>query len=339
MIPYLLFPMTRLISRYSIDRSHPDGVCGKDLAIAPSMPVKTRDHKRGRIGGSTTDDAAMNALDAAWQAVLAVREHARNGSLSLPFELAFAGQRVRIDADQRWCLEPDPGSAVVEFLDLYLPLALVPRGRSFALAHLAQSLDGRIATAGGASQWLTGEADLQHTHRLRALADAVLVGAVTVRQDDPRLTVRRCAGPQPVRVVLDTQLSLDDGRQVFRDGAARTLVLAAADCALGRTRLGGAEIVAVPRDGEKLAPQAIRAALAERGLHWLFIEGGGVTVSRFLAAGLLDRLQIAIAPVLLGSGRPSLALPEIGDLAHALRPEVRQFRLGEDILVECLFHA
>jgi riboflavin biosynthesis pyrimidine reductase len=78
-------------------------------------------------------------------------------------------------------------------------------------------------------------------------------------------------------------------------------------------------------------------ALAARGLTWLFIEGGGITVSRFLAAGVLDRLQIAIAPLLLGSGRPSLALPEIGDLTHALRPRMRRFALGDDTLIECIF--
>src|SRR5581483_374960 len=111
----------------------------------------------------------------------------------------------------------------------YLPLALRPHRHSFVLAHLAQSLDGRIATMGGESQWLTGEADQHHTHRLRALADAVIVGAGTVRQDNPRLTVRHCSGDQPVRVVLDASLALPRERDVFCDGAAKTLVIAAAD--------------------------------------------------------------------------------------------------------------
>jgi diaminohydroxyphosphoribosylaminopyrimidine deaminase/5-amino-6-(5-phosphoribosylamino)uracil reductase len=94
--------------------------------------------------------------------------------------------------------------------------------------------------------------------------------------------------------------------------------------------------VPLPREGERLAPAAIRAALARRGLFWLFVEGGGVTVSRFLAAGALDRLQIALAPVILGSGRPSLQLPEIAGLSGALRPRVRHVPLGDDILIECI---
>ena len=279
----------------------------------------------------------MDALDTAWEAVLTLRRRARAGALLLPLELPLAHGRLTIAENGRWRVSREMGGPAADLLALYLPLAIVPPRRRFAVAHLAQSLDGRIATAGGSSQWLTGETDLRHTHRLRALADAVVVGAATVRQDDPRLTVRRCAGSQPVRVVLDTQLTLDERQQVFSDGAAATLVLAAADCVRGRTRLGAAEIVGLPRDGERLAPAAICDALAARGLHWLFVEGGGVTVSRFLAAGILDRLQIAIAPVLLGSGRPSLSLPEIGDLAHALRPRVRRFTLGDDVLIECIF--
>ena len=70
------------------------------------------------------------------------------------------------------------------------------------------------------------------------------------------------------------------------------------------------------------------AALAERGLNWLFIEGGGFTVSRFLERGLLDRLQVTISPVIIGSGRPGIQLPEIGDLSQALRPRTRRFDLG-----------
>jgi riboflavin biosynthesis pyrimidine reductase len=101
-----------------------------------------------------------------------------------------------------------------------------------------------------------------------------------------------------------------------------------------------AEVVSVPRAsaGPGLDPRAIRAALAARGLHWLFIEGGGATVSKFLQARALDRLQITIAPVIIGSGRPSIALPEILDLSASLRPQTRRFELGVDTLIECVFN-
>lgn len=232
---------------------------------------------------------------------------------------------------------PPPGAAS-PLSELYGPLCEARRNGTFAVAHLAQSLDGRIATAGGLSQWLSGAADLLHTHRMRALADAVIVGANTVLHDDPQLTVRRCAGANPLRVAIDPERRLDGSQRMLRDGAAPTLVLAAADRARAGEALGGAEVVPVARSASGLDPHEIRRILAGRGLSRLFIEGGGITVSRFLAAGALDRLQITIVPLILGSGRPSIVLPEITDLRNALRPRTRRFDLGDDIMIECIFH-
>jgi riboflavin-specific deaminase-like protein len=218
--------------------------------------------------------------------------------------------------------------------ELYLPLL-----RHFAeqgglvVAHLGQSLDGRIATASGASQWITGDDDLLHTHRMRALADAVVVGAGTVAADDPLLTVRRCPGESPVRVVIDADARLGPDHRVFLDG--RTLHLVANDAR--RRAFHPAERIELPRVDGRIPVGAILAALRRRGLRWIFVEGGGVTVSRFLAEDMLDRLQLAIAPVLLGSGRPSLVLPEIADPARGLRPSMRRLALGRDLLVECIF--
>lgn len=222
--------------------------------------------------------------------------------------------------------------------ELYGPLCEAARRGPFVIAHLAQSLDGRIATRSGVSRWLSGDADLLHTHRMRALADAVIVGANTVLHDDPQLTVRRCLGANPLRVVIDAERRLDGSQRVFRDGAADTLLLAAADRAGTGERVGNAEVLPVPRTAHGLDPREICRLLAARGATRLFIEGGGVTVSRFLAARALDRLQITVAPVILGSGRPSLVLPEISDLRDSLRPRTRRFVLGDDVMFECDFH-
>jgi diaminohydroxyphosphoribosylaminopyrimidine deaminase / 5-amino-6-(5-phosphoribosylamino)uracil reductase len=245
-------------------------------------------------------------LDAQWQAVLACRRGA-----GIP----------RGDS---------------ELVELYGPLCAVPPGESFAIAHLAQSLDGRIATLNGASQWISGDEDLRHTHRLRALADAVIVGADTILHDDPLLTVRRCSGSHPARIVIDPNRKLAPHHRVFTEESAPTLVIAAADCA-NTTRLGHAEILRLPRANGIIAPADIRTALAARGLHWLFVEGGGMTISHFLDAGCLDRLQLTVAPMILGSGRPSLTLPEIAAPGLARRPKVRRASLGEDTLFECIF--
>jgi diaminohydroxyphosphoribosylaminopyrimidine deaminase / 5-amino-6-(5-phosphoribosylamino)uracil reductase len=247
---------------------------------------------------------------------------------------------TRGETQWRAVLEARRGGAPLHFdagelQPLYGPLCAVAPGECFTVAHLAQSLDGRIATTPGASRWISGEEDLRHTHRMRALADAVIVGAETIRHDDPLLTVRRCAGDSPVRVIIDPQRRLASHYQVFRDRSAQTIVIAA-EHAAGES-LPNVEIVTLPRDGAAIAPRAIQAALAARGLHWLFIEGGGVTVSHFLEAGCLDRLQLAVAPLLLGSGRPSLTLPAVSAPSNGVHPEIRRFAFGRDTLFECIF--
>ena len=219
---------------------------------------------------------------------------------------------------------------------LFGPLLAPPRAADgcMVVGRLAQTLDGRIATASGSSQWIGGEGDILHTHRLRALCDAVVVGAGTVRQDDPRLTTRECAGPHPVRVVLDTDRRLSGEYRLFREGPP-TLLLAAEDAA-GSDRLGIAEVVRLPRDPAQggLDIPAILGALAARGLRRIFVEGGGVTVSRFLAAGCIDRLHVTVAPVLLGSGIPAFTLPEAARIADGLRFAWTVHAMPPDVLFD-----
>ncbi|GAA0590097.1 RibD family protein [Craurococcus roseus] len=220
---------------------------------------------------------------------------------------------------------------------LFAPLLAPPSAADgcVVVGRLAQTLDGRIATLSGSSQWIGGRGDILHTHRLRALCHAVVVGAGTVRHDDPLLTTRECEGPDPVRVVLDTDRRLGPDRRVFAAGGPPTLLVCAED-APGPDRLGAAEVVRLPRDpvaGGLLLPALLRF-LASRGLPRVFVEGGGVTVSRFLAAGCLDRLHVTVAPVLLGSGIPAFTLPEAARIADGLRFRWTPYALDPDVLFD-----
>lgn len=201
------------------------------------------------------------------------------------------------------------------------------------IGRLAQTLDGRIATATGSSQWIGGPGDILHTHRLRALCHAVVVGAGTVRHDDPRLTTREVPGPDPVRVVIDTDRRLSTGFKVFSDGPP-TLLACATD-APGADTHGHATVLRIPREQTGgIAPGALLRALAARGLTRIFVEGGGLTVSRFLAAGCLDRLHVTVAPVLLGSGIPAFTLPEVPRIADGLRFTWTVHEIAPDILLD-----
>ena len=262
----------------------------------------------------------------AWRSLLAAAAVTRHGAP--PPDLEWLVRLV--DA---YALAPDAPDPVRALLELYVPLCLVPAGRSFAVGHLGQSLDGYIATASGDSYYVTGPDNVRHLHRLRALASAVVVGAGTIERDDPQLTVRHVAGPNPVRVVLDPSSRLDARRRVFTDGAAPTLVVHAAG--IDASAPGSAEIVRIPVEGGRLNLAVLLERLRERGLASVFVEGGGSTVSRFLEAGLLDRLHVAIAPLVLGSGRPGLTLPARERIAECLRPAHRVFTMGSDVLFDC----
>ena len=241
---------------------------------------------------------------------------------------------LHVDPGGAWRTSAPASDAARELLDLYLPLQLESDP---VIGQIGQSLDGRIATEQGHSHYITGSADIRRLHRLRALVDAVIVGAGTVAADDPRLTVRHVEGENPVRVVLDPNGRLDDDRAVFRDGAARTVVVRRAPA--GRTRARPTrDLLELPADESsadgRVAPSAILAALRAQGLSRILVEGGGVTVSRFLEAGVLTRLHVTVAPMVIGSGRHALTLPPVPSLDHALRPPCRRFPLGDDVLFD-----
>lgn len=239
-----------------------------------------------------------------------------------------AGDGITVAADGTWQAAHPISPDAAQLLDLLLPVAC--GGATCVVAQIGQSLDGYIATASGDSRYVTGVQSRVHLHRLRALVDAVVVGVGTVVADDPALTVRHVTGPNPARVVLDPHGRAPHDARVFNEDGAATwhAVCDPTQAAPGATAL------VLPRGDSTATVRALLQQLARHGLRRVLVEGGGITISHFLQAGLLDRLHVTVAPLLLGSGRRTLVLPEIKSLQSALRPRCRSYALGEDRLYD-----
>lgn len=234
-----------------------------------------------------------------------------------------------------WVAVADADDPRRPLLDLYLPICSATPAHPIVVGHLGESLDGFIATRTGDSQFVTGRENILHLHRLRALCGAVIVGAGTVAADDPQLTTRHVEGANPLRVIFDPGRRLTQEYRVFHDEAAPTLYACARSLTNGETRIGHATVLALDEGAPGVAVAGLLRELRDRGCYRIFVEGGGVTVSSFLEADLLDRLHVAIAPLLIGAGRPAIRLAGREALRDCRRPQHRVFRMGGDVLFDC----
>ncbi len=197
----------------------------------------------------------------------------------------------------------------------------IEAGRPLVTLKTATTLDGRIAARSGASRWITGEAARAAAHGLRARHDAVLIGAATLRQDDPALTVRLPGLPArpPVRVVLAGRRPLPLKSKLLAKSRLAPVWIVAASLKAPMPR--GVEIINLGgRAGTLPKPATVLRALAERGITRLMIEGGGAIAAAFVRAGLVDRLVwFRAASILGGDGIAALAAIGIGEPAKAPR--------------------
>jgi diaminohydroxyphosphoribosylaminopyrimidine deaminase/5-amino-6-(5-phosphoribosylamino)uracil reductase len=218
----------------------------------------------------------------------------------------------------------------------------VNTGFPFVTLKAAVTLDGKIASRSGQSKWITGEAARTETHRMRADADAILVGIGTVLADDPRLTVRHVEGVDPIRVVLDADLRTPPDAAVLDpkgESSAPAWIFHAEGADPARkdalTR-PGVELIAVPRHPRGVELSAVLKALGERDVVRLLVEGGARVHGSFLEAGLADRAAIFIAPRIMGDADAvSFAVGGVVDsvdgLARLVHTEIR--KIGNDWLV------
>jgi 3,4-dihydroxy 2-butanone 4-phosphate synthase/GTP cyclohydrolase II len=189
--------------------------------------------------------------------------------------------------------------------------------RPYTVLKYAQTVDGRIATTGGDSKWISGEQERRVSHALRAAADAVLVGVGTVLADDPQLTVRMVPGISPMRVVLDSTLRIPMTAKILDDDAATIVVTTPHAPPERRAALADRGVmVRMAEDGDGAEGVPIHAALRalyDEGVKTLLVEGGAQVITSMLAAGVVDRVIIAVAPTIIGAGTEA-----VGDLGIAL---------------------
>ena len=202
----------------------------------------------------------------------------------------------------------------------------------FVIGQIGQSLDGRIATPTGHSHYINGATAIVHLHRLRALVDAVVVGASTVALDDPKLNVRHVQGPAPARVVIDPSGRLPNTAYCLKNPAARRVVIQSVDV----PRPDGVEVVKLEKGANGLRAVDILVELKKLGFNRVLIEGGAFTLSRFVASGCIHRLHLMVAPLINGSGPTGLSLPPIKRLDAAKRPHTHVYEMpGGDVLFDC----
>jgi diaminohydroxyphosphoribosylaminopyrimidine deaminase/5-amino-6-(5-phosphoribosylamino)uracil reductase len=208
----------------------------------------------------------------------------------------------------------------------------IKSGLPFIHLKIAQSLDGRIATASGRSQWITNVNALKLVHQLRAEYDAVLVGINTVIQDDPALTVRHTSGRNPMRIVLDEKLQIpDNAKLISDDNIDKTIIFTHQNQDGKRIKElseKGIKIFRVRKksNGELMLPDILKH-LAKMQIASVLVEGGGQIFTSFVKNGLFDKISFFIAPIMIGSGIQSIGNLGIENLSQAYQLEKISFEI------------
>jgi GTP cyclohydrolase II len=209
-------------------------------------------------------------------------------------------------------------------------------GRPYTVLKYAQTLDGRIATRSGDSKWISGAEERRVSHAMRAACDAVMVGANTVLADNPQLTVRMVPGASPIRVVLDSTLRAPPDAAIFGPDAA-TIVLTSERSDSGRRaalRERGVEVEVVRGSPDGIDLEHGLARLLNLGIRCVLVEGGGRVITSMLRGRLVDRVVVAVAPILLGTGTEAVGDLDTSLVANGLR--LRQHtvcQVGADLLI------
>jgi len=216
-------------------------------------------------------------------------------------------------------------------LTAYLPYALMPyfsrkHKKCYAIAHFAQTLDGRIASSTGDSKWIGNDDNLIHAHKMRALSDAILVGAGTLRIDNPRLNVRLVKGKNPTKVVIGgDKLDFDNFLAVDQN----TIIFCQNHC----DHSDDQRLISLAKDQDQYKPKELLNVLYHKGIHLVYIEGGSHTTSEFIKQRAIDQVQVHITPKIMGSGLTGFQFEGLNNVEDAIEFSSHRFiPVGDHIM-------
>ena len=210
----------------------------------------------------------------------------------------------------------------------------------FVTIKYAQTLDGRIATVTGQSQWISSAPSLKFTHKLRASHDAILVGVGTVIKDNPELTVRLVRGHNPLRIIVDSTLKIPQKSKILQNLSKNKTIIAtikkASDPQFQRLTNLGAEVITIVADKQgNVDLEKLLKMLAKRNISSVIIEGGAQIITSILINNLANRLVTIIAPKILGKGIEAVGDLKISNLDLAKKLSIRKItRSGDDIIID-----
>jgi diaminohydroxyphosphoribosylaminopyrimidine deaminase/5-amino-6-(5-phosphoribosylamino)uracil reductase len=219
---------------------------------------------------------------------------------------------------------------VKKIFELYLPYIIVNKNAEvpFSFVHIAQTIDGKIATASGKSKWIGNQENLVHAHRIRALVDAILVGANTFKLDKPRLDVRHVKGDNPIKIIIaNSKLDLDCL------SIGETIIFSNNEIEY-QSLPENTESICIEQDGNSIITTDLLKVLKQKGIHSLLIEGGSQTIRKFIEDKSIDRIEFHIAPMIFGSGKSGIELSEIDNLEEGIHLQNPiTFKMGNALMI------
>jgi len=216
-----------------------------------------------------------------------------------------------------------------ELFNIFLPIVLNRKKNPYIVGHLAQSLDGFIATRSGESKYISCKQNIEHIHRIRAISDVILVGARTILLDNPCLTTRLVKGNNPMRLILDPNNKLKGVEKVFKHHDKNGFRI------IGSNELSKEEnIFKLPIVKNTFKLNHLIDLFKKLNKKIIFIEGGGYTISEFYKNNCLDRLHLCLSPTIIGKGKSSFLIENKKSMKDFKNHDIRYYKMGEDILCD-----